>query len=133
MSKEDRNYLMLWSELMFQSPAYIDGTLLNYEEVAKLSTRDLVSNVISVGVSGVYDRFMSLKLRVDNRNFKNLTKWAEIYLKGIKFDAKRVMICAKKMANKTAESKRDGNTMAHFLNTASTYNKSELGKILFLN
>jgi hypothetical protein len=106
---------------MFQSPALVDGKELSYEEVAKLATRDLVSNQVSVGVSGVYDRFMSLKLRVDAPHHENLAKWAEIYLRGIRFDPTRALICAKKLANKAADNKRAGDVMVHFLNTASTY------------
>jgi hypothetical protein len=115
---------MLWAEMIFQSPAIVDGVELSYEEVAKLSTKDLVSNAFSVGISGVYDRFLTLKLRVDVPNFDKLAKWAEIYLRGIRFDPKRVLMCAKKLANQAADGKRDGNTMAHFLNAASTYERS---------
>lgn len=121
IASEDRYLLMLFAELMFQSPAMVDGKLLDYEEVAKLATRDLVSNVVSVGVSGVFDRFFSLKLRVDTANYENLAKWADIYLKKIVLDPKRAMNCAKKLANKAADIKRDGNSMVHFLNTGSSY------------
>jgi hypothetical protein len=44
-----RHFMLLWFELMFESPAIVDGVPLSYEEVAKLSTKDLVAN--SVGVS----------------------------------------------------------------------------------
>uniref|UniRef100_A0A914HDR4 Peptidase M16 C-terminal domain-containing protein n=1 Tax=Globodera rostochiensis TaxID=31243 RepID=A0A914HDR4_GLORO len=118
---EDRHFLMLWFELMFQSPAVVDGKEISYEEVAKLSTRDLVSNSASVGVSGVYDRFLSLRLRADSEKVGNLSKWAYIYLKGIKLYPDRVAICARNLANNAADSKRDGNSVCHFLNANSTY------------
>uniref|UniRef100_A0A914HDI2 Uncharacterized protein n=1 Tax=Globodera rostochiensis TaxID=31243 RepID=A0A914HDI2_GLORO len=118
---EDRHFLMLWFELMFQSPAVVDGKEISYEEVAKLSTRDLVSNSASVGVSGVYDRFLSLRLRADSEKVGNLSKWANIYLKGIKLYPDRVAICARNLANNAADSKRDGNSVCHFLNANSTY------------
>uniref|UniRef100_A0A183C615 Glycine--tRNA ligase n=1 Tax=Globodera pallida TaxID=36090 RepID=A0A183C615_GLOPA len=120
---EDRHFLMLWFELMFQSPAVVDGKEISYEEVAKLSTRDLVSNSASVGVSGVYDRFLSLRLRADSEKVENLSKWANIYLKGIKFYPDRVAICARNLANNAADSKRDGNSVCHFLNANSTYSE----------
>lgn len=64
VSFELRHFLMLWFELMFQSPAIVDGQLLGFKEVSKFATRDLVSNTISIGIQGFYDRFLSLRLRV---------------------------------------------------------------------
>lgn len=61
---ELRHYMMLWFELMFESPAYIDGKLHTFEEVAVLATRDLIARQISTGVSNFYDQFVSFKLKV---------------------------------------------------------------------
>jgi len=59
-----RHYMMIWFELMFESPAYIDGKLKSFEEVAVLATRDLITRQISTGVSNFYDHFVSFKLKV---------------------------------------------------------------------
>lgn len=61
---ELRHYMLLWFELMFQSPAIVDGQVLGFEDISKLTTKDLVNNSITVGVSSYYDRFVSLRLRV---------------------------------------------------------------------
>ncbi|KAI1724126.1 hypothetical protein Ddc_05332 [Ditylenchus destructor] len=112
---ELRHYMLLWFELMFQSPAIVDGQVLGYEDISKLTTKDLVNNSITVGVSSYYDRF------VDAENYKNLAKWAEIYLKNIVFDPKRIAICAKKLYNAAADIKRDGHSVAAFLSSKQIY------------
>jgi hypothetical protein len=59
-----RPWLMLWFELMFESPAEIDGHYLPYEEVTKRFTGDLVSQSIGLGVNGAYNRLVSLRVKV---------------------------------------------------------------------
>nr|CAD2127992.1 unnamed protein product [Meloidogyne enterolobii] len=118
-----RKYMMLWAELLFQSDATIDNKVWTYDEVAKLVTRDLVSSSVSLGVSGVYSRFISLHLRVDTNNYQKLAEWTEIFLKKLILNPQRILICAKKLANYAAEYKRDGNSIAHFLSNYMVYDK----------
>ncbi|CAK5076228.1 unnamed protein product [Meloidogyne enterolobii] len=118
-----RKYMMLWAELLFQSDATIDNKVWTYDEVAKLVTRDLVSSSVSLGVSGVYSRFISLHLRVDTNNYHKLADWTEIFLKKLILNPQRILICAKKLANYAAEYKRDGNSIAHFLSNYMVYDK----------
>lgn len=58
---------------------------------------------------------------MDVPGYKNLAKWAEIFLKNIIFDASRVAICARKLESAAAESKRDGSTVAAFLSCNFSY------------
>uniref|UniRef100_A0A1I8BWY8 Peptidase_M16_C domain-containing protein n=1 Tax=Meloidogyne hapla TaxID=6305 RepID=A0A1I8BWY8_MELHA len=119
-----RKYMMLWAELLFQSGATIDNKNLTYDEVAKLVTRDLVSSSVSMGISGVYSRFVTLQLRVDGNNYHKLAEWTHVFLKQLIPAPQRVLICAKKLANNAAEYKRDGNSMAHFLSSSMVYDKN---------
>lgn len=59
-----RRYFLLYFELMFQSPAFINNQRVGFEEVSKLNVKDLISNCICVGVGGYYDRLISLRLKV---------------------------------------------------------------------
>lgn len=61
---ELRQYFLLYYELMFQSPAYIDNKRVSFEEVSKLNIKDLLRNNTSIGIGGYYDRFISLRLKV---------------------------------------------------------------------
>lgn len=62
--EEMRQWLMLWFELMFESPAEIDGHYLPYEEVTKRYTGDLVSQSMGLGVAGLFSRYACLRIKV---------------------------------------------------------------------
>ncbi|CAJ0929884.1 unnamed protein product, partial [Mesorhabditis belari] len=85
-SNRKKRVLMLFTELMFDSPAYVDGQLWSAEDVAKLFRKDLV----------------------DSAHLSNLAKWEEIFRKGIHYDAKRIKMIAQRLASPARESKRDG-------------------------
>lgn len=74
LTVQQRAWLMLYNELLFESPAMIDGELKTADEVAKLYTKDLVDHSIGLGVSGLFDRFVSLRLKVIAKIFFVLHK-----------------------------------------------------------
>uniref|UniRef100_A0A915E1U2 Uncharacterized protein n=1 Tax=Ditylenchus dipsaci TaxID=166011 RepID=A0A915E1U2_9BILA len=86
---------------------------------------------VAIGVSGYYGRLVSLRLRVDSQNYENVAKWTEIYLKNIVFDASRIAICAKKLANAAADAKRDGYSVASFLSSNTIYD--DAGKFYYFS
>lgn len=55
---------MLYTELLFESPATVEGQLKTADEVAKLYTKDLVDHSIEVGVQGHFDQLVNLRLKV---------------------------------------------------------------------
>ncbi|CAJ0952755.1 unnamed protein product, partial [Mesorhabditis belari] len=101
LSDEQKKWLMLFTELMFDSPAYVDGQLWSAEDVAKMFTKDLV----------------------DSARFSNLAKWGEIFTKGIHYDAKRIKMIAQRLASLARESKRDGVEVASSLIASLCYEK----------
>ncbi|KAK6038441.1 peptidase M16 inactive domain protein [Cooperia oncophora] len=114
LTLEQRALLDLYTELLFESPAKIDGVVKSAEEVSKLYTRDLVDHSIYIGVSGNFEKLLHLRLVVDaETGFPNLAKWAEIFTTGIIFDVQRVKQCAKKLASDAREKKRDGCAVAN--------------------
>ncbi|XGW14328.1 hypothetical protein V3C99_000558 [Haemonchus contortus] len=113
LTADQRALLDLYTELLFESPARINGEVKSAEEVSKLYTRDLVDHSIYVGVSGNFEKLLHLKIVVDaETGFPNLAKWAEIFTTGIVFDVQRVKQCAKKLASNAREKKRDGYSVA---------------------
>ncbi|RCN27740.1 hypothetical protein ANCCAN_26523 [Ancylostoma caninum] len=124
LTVEQRAWLLLYSELLFESPALIDGELTSAEEVAKLFTKQLVHRSMQIGVSDFFDEFMVLRIVVDaETGFPNLAKWAEIFTSGVVFEAQRVKQCAKKLASHAQEKKRDGLSVANAA-LASIVNRS---------
>ncbi|KAK6746301.1 hypothetical protein RB195_012423 [Necator americanus] len=113
LTVEQRAWLCLYNDLLFESPAMINGELKSAEDVAKLYTKDLVDHSIQVGISNFFDKLVDLRIVVDaETGFPNLAKWAEIFTTGIVFDAQRVKQCAKKLASDAREKKRDGCSVA---------------------
>ncbi|KAK5978375.1 hypothetical protein GCK32_003915, partial [Trichostrongylus colubriformis] len=122
LTVEQRALLDLYTELLFESPAKIDGEVKSAEEVSKLYTRDLVDHSIYVGVSGNFEKFLQIRIVVDaETGFPNLAKWAEIFTTGIVFDVQRVKQCAKKLASNAREKKRDGSAVASTALDAMVY------------
>jgi hypothetical protein len=70
---EHRAWLMLWTDLVFESPAVFDGQRLSYEDVATLLTRDLVSYSAEIGIQHFYERFLTLKLKVSSLRCNSLS------------------------------------------------------------
>ncbi|PIO74794.1 peptidase M16 inactive domain protein, partial [Teladorsagia circumcincta] len=90
LTVEQRAMLDVYTELLFESPAKINGVVKSAEEVSKLYTK------------------------VDaETGFPNLAKWAEIFTVGVVFDIQRVKQCAKKLASDAREKKRDGSAVAN--------------------
>uniref|UniRef100_A0A0M3IJ63 Peptidase_M16_C domain-containing protein n=1 Tax=Ascaris lumbricoides TaxID=6252 RepID=A0A0M3IJ63_ASCLU len=116
-----RIWLMLWFELMFESPAKVGDEVLPYEEVAKLFTRDLISQSVEVGVSCYYSRYITLKMKVSSENYTMLQKWAAIFLGGVVFEGSRVVVSAQKLASQAVEAKRDGSTVCATLFACTVY------------
>uniref|UniRef100_A0A1I7U966 Presequence protease, mitochondrial n=1 Tax=Caenorhabditis tropicalis TaxID=1561998 RepID=A0A1I7U966_9PELO len=112
LSIEDRSLLFLYTDLLFESPAIIDGVETSADDVAKLFTKDLIDHSIQVGVSGLYDRFVNLRIKVGADKYPLIAKWAQIFTQGIVFDPSRVQMCAQKLAGEARDRKRDGCTVA---------------------
>lgn len=79
LSAEDRSLLFLYTDLLFESPAMIDGVLTSADDVAKLFTKDLIDHSIQVGVSGFYDQLVSLRIKVGADKYPLIAKWAQIF------------------------------------------------------
>ncbi|CAB3402178.1 unnamed protein product [Caenorhabditis bovis] len=114
LSLEQRCLLLLFTDLLFQSPAVIDGIQQSAEDVAKLSTKHLIDHSVNVGVSNQYNRFVSLTLKVETENFENLSKWVQIFLQGVIIDGSRVNMVAQRQASMAKNKKRDGSAVAQF-------------------
>ena len=115
--KQLRQYLRLWFELMFNSPAIVDGHLLSAEEVSKPRTRDLL--ISSVG-TGMCERFVQLKVRAEVGKYASLATWSKIYLHGIKFEGPSVVSSARKLAKSASSMKQDGEAVSSMLSNHFT-------------
>ncbi|KAL6725673.1 hypothetical protein Aduo_007709 [Ancylostoma duodenale] len=108
LTTEQRAWLLLYIDLLFESPAKIDRELKSADEVTMLYTKDLVNHSAHAGISDFFDKFVALRIVVDaETGFLHLAKWAEIFTTGIVFDVHRVKQRAQKLANDAREFERD--------------------------
>ncbi|CAI5445347.1 unnamed protein product [Caenorhabditis angaria] len=124
LTQEERSLLLLYNDLLFESPAIIDGVKYSAEEVAKLFTKDLIDHSIQVGVSGLFDRLVCLRMKVAAEKYAILAKWTQIFTQGVIFDATRVKMSAQKLASEAREKKRDGCTVASIAIASMVYDKN---------
>ncbi|KAK0417166.1 hypothetical protein QR680_012861 [Steinernema hermaphroditum] len=118
---ELRKFLMLWFEVMFESPAMVDGKVLPYEQVSVLATKDLISQSIGLGVSGYFDRFVTMRVKVEAKQLDNAAKWLDIYLKGVVFDGERLKVALNKLIKHADELRRDGSSVVNHLHSRSIH------------
>ncbi|CAB3402179.1 unnamed protein product [Caenorhabditis bovis] len=124
LTLEQRCLLLLYTDLLFECPAIVDGVQKTAEEVAKLSTKDLIDHSVQVGVSGYFDKLVNLKLKVGADKFHILSKWAQIFTQGIVFDASRIKMSAQRLASEAREKKRDGCSVSQTAITSLVYNQN---------
>uniref|UniRef100_A0A0K0DFE2 Peptidase_M16 domain-containing protein n=1 Tax=Angiostrongylus cantonensis TaxID=6313 RepID=A0A0K0DFE2_ANGCA len=111
LTMEHRAYLHLYTELLFESPAIINGKLKSAEDVARVV---------------IFIHFFRVYLQVDaETGFPHLAKWAEIFTTGIVFDIQRIKQCAKKLASEAREKKRDGCSVAGIALASMLYQQSK--------
>ncbi|KAK6102595.1 Peptidase M16 inactive domain family protein [Brugia pahangi] len=120
---ELRLWLMLYFELIFQSPAIIDDRKLSYEEIANLYTRDLVSYSANIGVLDHFDRFCSLTLKTVPERYVIMLSWLTTFVRGIIFEAERVKVTAQSLIADADEEKRDGCEMQNALLHTALFHK----------
>ncbi|CEF67320.1 Presequence protease, mitochondrial [Strongyloides ratti] len=125
-----RKYLVLLSDIIFSSPAMIDGKEISFEDVSKAMENDLIDWTLTTGVKGIYERYLALKLKVSAKDYRNIAKWVNILLKNIIFEKNRIEITALKLANQAHEYKRDGYSMVMNLSNSMIYN-NDANEFLF--
>uniref|UniRef100_A0A915PJR3 Uncharacterized protein n=1 Tax=Setaria digitata TaxID=48799 RepID=A0A915PJR3_9BILA len=121
---ELRMWMMLYFEVMFQSPAIIDDQKLSYEEIAKLYTRDLISYCSSIGVFNHFGRFCSLTLKAVPKRYVTMLSWFTTFINGIIFEAERAKVAAQSLVAQADEEKRDGYEMQNVLLNTSIYDEN---------
>ncbi|TKR78018.1 hypothetical protein L596_018892 [Steinernema carpocapsae] len=119
---ELRKYIMLWFEVMFESPARIDGEIRPYEEVSVLATKDLISQSVGLGVSSCFDRFVTMRVKVDAKQLSNAAKWLDIFLNGVVFDPERLNVALNKLVKHADEMRRDGASVINQLHSRTVHN-----------
>lgn len=114
-----RPYLLLFMELLLESPVQRDGKLIPYEEVVSALERDTICTGSGVGLDskssfkcGPYSHVAMVTMQIEPKKYETVVNWLIDLLHSTVFTADRVRVVASKMHNGIAQVKRKGNFMA---------------------
>ncbi|CAD5229726.1 unnamed protein product [Bursaphelenchus okinawaensis] len=120
-----RKYVMIFTDLLFSSPATVDGQQLTDKQVADLFTKEIMEKSCDMGFLQNYLHFFHLYLEMPADEFHLLPKWTQIILNNTIFEREKVLSIVKNLASGASSSKRDGFTMCqnimHSLNNSKDH------------
>lgn len=130
-SLEQRKYLLLFLDLIVESPIQLGDKLLPYESVVAALEEDMISYETSLGVqnssrfgSGTFSQTVTFHMQVEIRKFETAVEWMTNLFFNSVFTQERVHIIASKLVNDIASSKRNGYSMAREILKAIYYKKN---------
>uniref|UniRef100_A0A336KC94 CSON007777 protein n=1 Tax=Culicoides sonorensis TaxID=179676 RepID=A0A336KC94_CULSO len=136
---ELRPYLLLFTELLTESPIMRDGKLIPYEEVVAQLEADTVATGTRIGLEpssrftcGPFSNALSIMIQVEQQKYETGAKWLTELLHQTQFTLDRIKVTTAKMVNDVAQAKRKGSTIARGLLQAIYYNPDTNVQLLSL-
>lgn len=130
LSMELRNYLLLFLDLILESPVQTKDALMPYETVVSALEQDMISYETSLGLQstsrfgcGPFSNSATFHMQVEVRKFEVAIGWMTNLLFNSVFTQERVHIVASKLVNDIATEKRNGYNMAREISKAVFYKK----------
>jgi Zn-dependent M16 (insulinase) family peptidase len=134
-----RSFLVLFQELIFQSPLSIlfQGKYveMDYTEVAKYVSENFVSHECGVGLGNAFfstsylNQVLSIYVSCDQDNWKEVIKFLAQVIFCTKFTRDRVKTIAKTLINTISDYKRDGDEMHHAVLTRVIWPENKPGRL----
>uniref|UniRef100_A0A1B0CSX6 Putative zn2+-dependent endopeptidase insulinase superfamily protein n=1 Tax=Lutzomyia longipalpis TaxID=7200 RepID=A0A1B0CSX6_LUTLO len=122
-----RPYLLLFIDLLMESPIRRDGVLIPYEQVVAALESDVICSSIALGLEsksrfscGPFSHTLTMSLQVEPQKYTKGVKWIKELLHNTEFT---IRVCVAKMINDVAQAKRKGNSVVHDLLKALFYNR----------
>lgn len=130
LSIELRSHLLLFLDLILESPVQTADGLLPYEAVVSALEQDMISYETSLGLQstsrfgcGPFSNSVTFHMQVEVRKFAVAIEWMTHLLFNSVFTQERVHIVASKLVNDIATEKRNGYNMAREISKAVFYKK----------
>lgn len=130
LSTELRSYLLLFLDLILESPVQTENGLLSYEEVVISLEEDMISYETSLGLQslsrfgcGQFSNSATFHMQVEVKKLEVAVNWMSHLLFDSVFTQERIHIVASKLVNDIATAKRNGSDMAREIAKAMFYKK----------
>lgn len=127
---ELRSYLLLFLDLILESPVQTKDELLPYEAVVLALEQDMISYETSLGLQsssrfgcGPFSNSATFHMQVEVRKFEIAVGWMTHLLFNSVFTQERVHIVASKLVNDIATAKRNGYELTREIAKAVYYKK----------
>lgn len=118
LSKTDRLYLPLLSEIILECPIERDGRLMPYEEVVEEMFSDTICQNSSVGLNsgtfsaGLISMLFGLSMQVEKSKYCKAIQWLRELLYKTNFTPERIKTVVTKLVSDISQYKRSGHKVA---------------------
>lgn len=123
-----RNYLLLFLDLILESPVMKDGELIPYETVVAMLEEEIISYETSLGLQstsrfgcGPFSNTATFHMQIEVRKFAVAVEWMTSLIFDSVFTTERVHIVGSKLLNDVATAKRNGYELAREISKAIYY------------
>lgn len=127
LTKKERLYLPILSELLLESPIMREGKLIPYEQIVSELYSDTILNRVGLGIGGSLDGLGALGMLfgvvmgVEIAKYNKAVQWYKELLFDTVFNPERVKTIANRMVSDIQQSKRKGGKVASCALTAMIY------------
>lgn len=125
---ELRSYLLLFLDLILESPVQTQDGLLPYEQVVATLEEEIISYETSLGLQstsrfgcGPFSNSATFHMQIEVKKFEVAVKWMTNLIFNSVFTAERIHIVASKLINDIATAKRSGYDLAREISKAIYY------------
>lgn len=131
LSPDQKLYLPLLLEALFESPIKLNDVVVPYEDVVTQLNNDTVSSSQAIGLStgsscrfkcGSYSYIANIMLQVEIAKYEDGVYWLRNLLYNTVFTAERLKIIAQKIVNDVAQAKRSGREVVSYIMKGLCYN-----------
>uniref|UniRef100_A0A0N4ZDZ2 Peptidase_M16 domain-containing protein n=1 Tax=Parastrongyloides trichosuri TaxID=131310 RepID=A0A0N4ZDZ2_PARTI len=126
---ELRKYIYLFKELLFTSPAIVNGEKMSYNDINILMSKELLRKGFTSGIFSQFQTLVQFFFTVNAKNYRNIAKWTNILFNNIIFEEKCIEIAALRSANRVYGLKNILHNMGLCLLSSLLY-KSESNNLL---
>lgn len=131
LSVELRSFLLLFLDLILESPVQTKDELLPYEVVVSALEEDIISYETSLGICstsrfgcGPFSNSATFQMQVEIRKFGTAVSWMTHLIFDSVFVAERVHIVASKLINDVSTAKRNGYDLAREISKAAYFKEN---------
>lgn len=128
LTKQDRFFLPLLSEILFESPIERNGELIPYEKIVSELFSDTISYAAGIGLSsgssysvGACSMLFSLAMQVELSKYDKAVQWCHELIYKTVFSPERVKTVITRMISDISQCKRSGGKVCSALTNALTY------------